>query len=125
LDHSDWFRPPHFSAEIAAVLARRKPDEALDDLLDLLNIERQTFETPEVHATALELAIRYPHHLILGWPLERPRRRRGAAEPGPGQAPLPHDARSSDPISPVGDGIRGRSQVPHCNIRLLGITLEQ
>jgi len=57
-------QPPHFVAEIASVLARIKPDEALDDLLDLLNIERRTLETPEIHATALELAVRYEHHLF-------------------------------------------------------------
>jgi predicted nucleic acid-binding protein len=57
-------QPPHFIAEVAAVLARTKPDEAQDDLLDLLNIERATVDTPEIHATALELAIRYQHHLF-------------------------------------------------------------
>lgn len=57
-------QPPHFIAEVAAVLARTKPDEAQDDLLDLLNIERATVDTPEIHATALELAIRHQHHLF-------------------------------------------------------------
>jgi len=57
-------QPPHFIAEVAAVLARTKPDEAQDDLLDLLNIERGTLDTPEIHATALELAIRHQHHLF-------------------------------------------------------------
>lgn len=57
-------QPPHFIAEVAAVLARLKPDEAQDDLLDLLNIERRTLESPEVHATALALAIRHQHHVF-------------------------------------------------------------
>jgi len=57
-------QPPHFIAEVAAVLARTKPDEAQDDLLDLQNIERRTLDTPEIHATALELAIRHQHHLF-------------------------------------------------------------
>lgn len=57
-------QPPHFIAEVAAVLARTKPDEAQDDLLDLLNIMRRTLDTPEIHATALELAIRHQHHLF-------------------------------------------------------------
>ncbi len=57
-------QPPHFIAEVAAVLARTKPNEAQDDLLDLLNIERATVDTPEIHATALELAIRHQHHLF-------------------------------------------------------------
>ncbi len=60
----DLVQPPHFIAEIAAVLARTKPAEAQDDLLDLLNIERRTLDTPEIHATALELAIRHQHHLF-------------------------------------------------------------
>ena len=57
-------QPPHFVAEVAAVLARLKPGEARDDLLDLLDIERRTLDTPALHATALELAIRHQHHLL-------------------------------------------------------------
>ncbi len=57
-------QPPHFIAEVAAVLARLKPDEAQDDLLDLLNIAQRILDTPEIHATALELAIRHQHHLF-------------------------------------------------------------
>jgi len=57
-------QPPHFIAEVAAVLARLKPEEAQDDLLDLLNIERRTLDTPEIHLTALELAIRHQHHVF-------------------------------------------------------------
>jgi predicted nucleic acid-binding protein len=54
--------PAHFIAEVAAVLARVKPDAAEDDLLDLLNIEYRTIETQETYARALELSIRYQHH---------------------------------------------------------------
>jgi predicted nucleic acid-binding protein len=57
-------QPAHFIAEVAAVLAREKPQEAHDDLLDLINIERRTIDTPIIHATALDLAIRYQHHLF-------------------------------------------------------------
>jgi predicted nucleic acid-binding protein len=57
-------QPPHFIAEVAAVLARLKPDEAEDDLLDLQNIEHASVDTPEIYATALELAVRYQHHLF-------------------------------------------------------------
>lgn len=56
--------PPHFISEVAAVLAREKPDEAHDDLLDLLSIERRTVETPDIHATALDISIRYGQHLF-------------------------------------------------------------
>lgn len=57
-------QPPHFIAEVAAVLARAKPGGAEDDLLDLLNIERSTIETPETYATAIELSVRHQHHLF-------------------------------------------------------------
>jgi len=57
-------QPAHFIAEVAAVLAREKPDAAEDDLMDLLNVECSTIETPETYATALELSIRYQHHLF-------------------------------------------------------------
>ena len=57
-------QPPHFIAEVAAVLARAKPEAAEDDLLDLLNVECSTVDTPETYATALDLSIRYQHHLF-------------------------------------------------------------
>lgn len=57
-------QPAHFIAEVAAVLARAKPDDAEDDLLDLLNVEYSTVETPETYATALEISIRHQHHLF-------------------------------------------------------------
>ena len=57
-------QPAHFIAEVAAVLARANPDAAEADLLDLLNVECSTIETPETYATALELSIRYRHHLF-------------------------------------------------------------
>jgi predicted nucleic acid-binding protein len=56
--------PPHFVAEVAAVLARLRPAAAAADLLDLLNIERRTLDTPEMYSTALELAMRHQHHLF-------------------------------------------------------------
>jgi predicted nucleic acid-binding protein len=57
-------QPAHFIAEVAAVLARANPDGAEDDLLDLLNIEWDTIDTPETYATALGLSIRHRHHLF-------------------------------------------------------------
>ena len=57
-------QPAHFIAEVAAVLARLKPEEAQDDLHDLLNIERRTADSPEIYATATDLAIRLNHHLF-------------------------------------------------------------
>jgi predicted nucleic acid-binding protein len=57
-------QPPHFIAEVAAVLAREKPVEAGNDLLDLLNIESRFSDEPEIYATAIDLSVRYRHHLF-------------------------------------------------------------
>jgi len=57
-------QPPHFFAEVAAVLARLKPDVAEDDLFDLLNIDHRIFDISAAYATALGLAIRHRHHLF-------------------------------------------------------------
>lgn len=57
-------QPPHFIAEVTAVLAREKPEEAQDDLLDLLNIESRFSDEPEIYAAAMDLAIRCRHHLF-------------------------------------------------------------
>lgn len=57
-------QPPHFVAEVAAVLARLKPSDAQDDLADLLEISQTVSHTPEMYATALQLATRYQHHLF-------------------------------------------------------------
>ena len=57
-------QPPHFTAEVAAVLAREKPDEAQDDLFDLLCVECQIAQGPEIYTTAIDLSIRYRHHLF-------------------------------------------------------------
>ena len=57
-------QPGHFVAEVAAVLARLKPIDAQDDLLDLLDIRYRTLTSPETYATAVDLAMRYQHHLF-------------------------------------------------------------
>jgi len=57
-------QPVHFIAEVAAVLARVKPDEAKSDLLDLIAIERLTVDGPEVYARAVSLATQLRHHLF-------------------------------------------------------------
>lgn len=57
-------QPPHFIAEVAAVLARLKPEMAQDDLLDLLDIEQRVLNTPDIYATALQLAVRHRQHLF-------------------------------------------------------------
>jgi predicted nucleic acid-binding protein len=57
-------QPPHFVAEVAAVLARLKPDDAQADLADFLEIRHETLATVQTYHTALELATRYQHHLF-------------------------------------------------------------
>ena len=57
-------QPPHFLAEVAAVLARLKPDEAHDDLLDLMAVESQVVAEPDLYATAIDLAIRHGQHVF-------------------------------------------------------------
>jgi predicted nucleic acid-binding protein len=60
----DLIQPPHFIGEVAAVLAREKPNEALADLTDLINVEFRIAESSAIYATACELAIRLKHHLF-------------------------------------------------------------
>jgi len=57
-------QPDHFVAEVAAVLARLKPDEAHKDLFDLLGIRFRTLASADIYATALDLAMRHQHHLF-------------------------------------------------------------
>ena len=58
-------QPPHFMAEVAAVLARKKPpDEARADVNDLLNLDLQGVESTAVYMTACDFAIRLNHHLF-------------------------------------------------------------
>lgn len=57
-------QPPHFITEVSAVLAREKPEEAQQDLFDLLTVESRCSDDPEVYATAIDLSIRYRHHLF-------------------------------------------------------------
>ena len=64
---ADRFRllqPPHFLAEVAAVLAREKPESARDDLADLRLIQSQTVEDTATYETAIDLSIRLGHHLF-------------------------------------------------------------
>lgn len=51
-------------AEVAAVLARVDPTEALNNLHDLLHLDYLVKESPEIYAIATELGIRRNHHLF-------------------------------------------------------------
>lgn len=60
----DFYQPPHFLAEVAAVVSRLQPDRAQQyiDNLAQLNI---TWAAPTVaYARAIELAQQFDHHLF-------------------------------------------------------------
>ena len=56
--------PVHFIAEVAAVLVRLKPEEAHDDLMNLMAIKRRTVDSPEVYAVAVALASTLGQHVF-------------------------------------------------------------
>ena len=58
------YQPPHFVAEMAAVLARENPQNALLNLHDLLNTEFHFVEGAEIYAIATDLAVRLDHHVF-------------------------------------------------------------
>ena len=57
-------QPPHFTAEMAAVLARVKPDTAREDMEDLWQLDFRVAEGPELYILAIDLSRRYGHHLF-------------------------------------------------------------
>ncbi len=57
-------QPPHFLAEMAAVLTRKKPNDAQDDLIDLQNIVWQVVESADIYTNAVELSVHLQHHLF-------------------------------------------------------------
>lgn len=56
--------PPHFVAEVIAVLAREAPHSAAASLRDLLAIEMRIEAEAPVYERALTLAARHKHHLF-------------------------------------------------------------
>ena len=57
-------QPPHFLAEMGAVLAREKPADALSDLRDLMAVEFESVTEPVVYESACKLALRLGQHLF-------------------------------------------------------------
>lgn len=51
-------QPPHFIAEVGAVLARESPKTASSSLQNLLDIEMQIMGAEAIYAKAIELSIR-------------------------------------------------------------------
>ena len=57
-------QPPHFFAEVAAVLAREQPSSVAEQLEDLWQIRWEVAESASVYALAAELSMRFRHHLF-------------------------------------------------------------
>ena len=57
-------QPPHFVAEVSAVLAREAPAGAATMLRDLLDIELQVVESEAVYDRAMALSVQLGHHLF-------------------------------------------------------------
>ena len=55
---------PHFIAEVAAVLARKKTIEADQDLADFLEVEMTLADDPTIYQQAIRLSIDLNHHLF-------------------------------------------------------------
>ena len=60
----DLIQPPHWLAEVAAVLARLSPHTVDDDVSDLYALEIPVLDTPGMYLTACELARSLSHHLF-------------------------------------------------------------
>jgi predicted nucleic acid-binding protein len=57
-------QPPHFVAEVTAVLAREAPQTAATARRDLLDIEVAVADEPNIYRRAMALAIPFRHHVF-------------------------------------------------------------
>lgn len=57
-------QPPHFLAEVAAVLARVEPGNARRDLRDLMELDIRYAGTAAHYRRAVDLAIEFDHHVF-------------------------------------------------------------
>lgn len=57
-------QPPHWLAEVAAVVTRLSPETAADDVSDLVEMKIDTVASRNVYLVAVELARRLDHHLF-------------------------------------------------------------
>lgn len=57
-------QPPHFLAEVAAVLAREKPDTAHEDLADLQLVDWYTVTDPSIYTIGIDLARGLQQHVL-------------------------------------------------------------
>ncbi len=57
-------QPPHFIAEIMAVISRLEPDYAGDIFVAVNDLEMDLNEQPETYQTAIRLSVELNHHLF-------------------------------------------------------------
>ncbi len=57
-------QPPHWLAEVAAVLTRLSPKTVEDDVIGLYAFELPVLKTPGMYLTACQLALSTGHHLF-------------------------------------------------------------
>jgi predicted nucleic acid-binding protein len=57
-------QPPHWLAEVAAVITRLSPATALEDISDLYAMDIPLVQSAEVYATACRLSKDLDHHLF-------------------------------------------------------------
>ncbi len=60
----ELIQPPHWLAEVGAVLARLAPKAAPAHVADLVSMEIAVADSPEVYGTALDMAIGLNHRLF-------------------------------------------------------------
>jgi predicted nucleic acid-binding protein len=60
----ELIQPPHWLAEVAAVLTRLSPGTVEDDVVDLYALELPVLDTPSLYLAACELARSLNHHLF-------------------------------------------------------------
>jgi len=58
------FQPPHWRAEVAAVLTRLSRATARRDVADLCLLDVETVDTPDTYLRATGLALRFSQHLF-------------------------------------------------------------
>ena len=63
-DRLTLVQPPHFIAEVAAVLAREAPHQAAAALRDLLAVEMTLADDPAIYGRSIALAARFDHHVF-------------------------------------------------------------
>ena len=63
-DHLQLVQPPHFFAEVAAVLARVTPSRVRENLHDLWRIKWQVEDSQSIYLLGAELSTELQHHLF-------------------------------------------------------------